>query len=610
MKLKAIQIKNYKSILDSNVCYINPELTIFAGKNESGKSNILTAIQHLSLGKFDKNDHPSRKPEYLPSVDYQFLIDADDYDILDAKLNGLLKKCFIKSEDFNFTLLNDGTIKLAQDNLIKKLQNQISVEQTSQLSILNKEIKKLGVDKNFSTYEEVQNFKTSFSESDTENFKEINCLLDDFLANANVMITQNMIDDAIKGLLPNLVYFNSFKDNLPDVINKEYLDPNNEHYTIVKRLFKYLNIDESKIFFNVQNEDEDTERNDYLKSLEKTISDDLFEKYKQKPIKLGFRMSSFGGLNIDVYDADARGNIPQGDLAYRISDRSEGFRWFLSFYITLKGEKFSNKDIILIDEPGLYLHATAQKDMLNIFLEESKKHQIIFTTHSPYLIDVNNLSRIRLVEKNKKKLSNTNFEETKIISSIIKGSDNETITPIADAIGYNLSEGLTINHDKMAIVEGPSDYFYITKMASILGVPLNCNIIPAGGAPKISNICAILFGFKVKNITCVYDNDQAGINALKENEKILGFENIRHVLISEIKNYEVEDLFSTNDFDKHVTKNMKGLKNSKLVEKLNKTLLAKIFSNKELTIQDFEKETIDNFTNIIKRINNERDAVK
>lgn len=245
--------------------------------------------------------------------------------------------------------------------------------------------------------------------------------------------------------------------------------------------------------------------------------------------------------------------------------------------------------------------------MLDIFIEESKKNQIIFTTHSPYLIDVNNLSRIRLVEKFKNKLDGLNFEETKIISSIIKGSDNETITPIADAIGVNLNEGLTINMDKMAIVEGPSDYYYITKMATILNQQLNCNIIPAGGAPKISTICSVLFGFKIKEITCVYDNDEAGIIANKQIIKNLGFDNIRHVFISELKNVQIEDMFSQTDFAKYVCENPKNMRNSKLVEKKNKTLLAKVFTDKQLSKEDFDEETKKNFERLIQSINNEKD---
>lgn len=350
-------------------------------------------------------------------------------------------------------------------------------------------------------------------------------------------------------------------------------------------------------------------RNDYLKSLEKHISDDLYNKYSQKPIKLGFRMTSSNGLRIEVYDADKSGNIPQGDVPYKISDRSAGFRWFLSFYITLKGEDFSDSDVVLIDEPGLYLHAKAQRDMLKVFLDESKNHQFIFTTHSPYLIDVNSLSRIRLVQKSNRKVNGRNFDETKIISSILKGADNETLTPILDAIGYDINEGLTLCFDGMAVVEGPCDYFYITKMAEILNKPLNKNLIPAGGAPKIGNICAVLFGFKIKKIICLYDNDEAGRVALDTNNKHFGFDNIKHSFISDNDNYEIEDLFSINDFSKHIMENPKSMRNSKLVEKSNKTLLAKIFINKDLKASDFDNETIINYSKLIDIINDtQKDA--
>ena len=606
MKLKCFRITNYKSILDSGVCYLNPELTIFAGKNESGKTNILTGIQHLSLGEFKVQDYPLRKSEYKPKVYYEFSLEKEDYDNLNASMDNLLKENKIKSDTFAFLLDEHGFIQLDSDNLIVKLQNKIDTDFQAKLALINRNLKKVALDKEVGDLESVVECLNELKNIEFDNKEKIIELLNDAIRNGNA-ITDETINSAVQSILPKIVYFNSFKDNLPDVITKDCFNPNNSHFTIVSRLFKYLNIDPNKIFFEIQSEEDDRKRADYLKSLEKILSDDLFEKYKQKPIRLRFRMSSLGGLNIEIYDADAKGFIHQGDLAYKISDRSEGFRWFLSFYITLKGEQFSKNDIILIDEPGLYLHAAAQKDMLNVFLEESKTHQMIFTTHSPYLIDVNNLSRIRLVEKHKSKLGDINFEESKIVSSILKGADNETITPIADAIGYNLSEGLTLNMEYMSIVEGPSDYYYITKMATIIGKPINSNLIPAGGASKIGNICAVLFGFKVRNITCVYDNDEAGNAAIDQNKSNLDFENVRHIFVSENSNYQIEDMFSIGDFSRHICDNPKSIRNSKLVEKMNKTLLAKVFSNKILSLDEFSDETINNFSSLIALMNNEKD---
>ena len=602
MKLKSFQIINYKSILDSGKCYVNSALTIFAGQNESGKTNILSALQHLLTGAFDKSDYPARSEDLRPQVIYNFSVDPSFFDSLDPKLNDYLKQYDLTTDEFEIVLDENGNINLKDGNILLVLKERIDGYNKNLTESLEKKLKELGVDPDSNEDISLTDIKNEMLFSEMVNKEQILQSIEDYESNRQCFDEDDVIKK-LKGVLPRFIYFDSFKDNLPDVIKKEHLCEDDEHHAIVERLFRYLNADPKKIFLDDISDDADVMRNDYLKSLSKHISDDLFAKYAQKPIKLNFRMTAKNGLRIEVYDADKAGNIPQGDLPYNISDRSAGFRWFLSFYITLRGENFSDGDVVLIDEPGLYLHAKAQRDMLKVFLDESKNHQFIFTTHSPYLIDVNNLSRIRLIQKSNKEINGKNFNETKIISSIIKGADNETLTPILDAIGYNINEGLSLCPDGMAIVEGPSDYYYITRMSQILKKPLNKGLIPAGGASKIGNICAVLFGFNIKSIVCLYDTDAGGKDALGKNEEILKFDNITHKPISNNDNYAIEDMFSKNDFSKHILTNPKCVRNSKLVEKSNKTALAKNFVDKDLTETDFDNETIANFSNVIDIIN-------
>ena len=85
-------------------------------------------------------------------------------------------------------------------------------------------------------------------------------------------------------------------------------------------------------------------------------------------------------------------------LLFKAEQRSKGFQWFLSFYLRLNAEQAETK-VILIDEPGLYLHSKAQKDVLKVFEILSGESQIIISTHSPYLIDAQRLDRVRLILK-------------------------------------------------------------------------------------------------------------------------------------------------------------------------------------------------------------------
>ncbi len=83
-----------------------------------------------------------------------------------------------------------------------------------------------------------------------------------------------------------------------------------------------------------------------------------------------------------------------------LGTRSRGFVWFFSFlawYSQLR--KKNEKIILLLDEPGLSLHAKAQEDLLRYFEKELKPHhQLIYTTHSPFMVEAKYFDRVRIVQ--------------------------------------------------------------------------------------------------------------------------------------------------------------------------------------------------------------------
>ena len=147
-------------------------------------------------------------------------------------------------------------------------------------------------------------------------------------------------------------------------------------------------------------------------------------------------------------------------MLFKPEQRSKGLQWFLSFYLRLNAEQ-GEINVILIDEPGLYLHAKAQKDVLKVLERTSQESQVIFSTHSPYLIDAKRLDRVRLILKNEK-------DGTKIESKIHKGVDanNETLTPIITAIGLDISNSFSIVGKKNVLLEGISDYYFMQALVA------------------------------------------------------------------------------------------------------------------------------------------------
>jgi AAA15 family ATPase/GTPase len=152
-------------------------------------------------------------------------------------------------------------------------------------------------------------------------------------------------------------------------------------------------------------------------------------------------------LNVRIFNDRHGVTVP-------FDERSRGFVWFFSFFAYFSDlQADAGSLILLLDEPGLSLHAKAQGDFLS-FIEDrlSKEFQVIYTTHSPFLIDPRRLDRARTVEDKD--------NEGTVISSDVLRNDHDTVFPLQAALGYELAQTLFIGPDCL-LVEGPSDLIYL-----------------------------------------------------------------------------------------------------------------------------------------------------
>ncbi len=177
------------------------------------------------------------------------------------------------------------------------------------------------------------------------------------------------------------------------------------------------------------------------------------------------------------------------------NQRSKGFIWFFSFIVwfdSIKEQLGTKKDIILLlDEPGLSLHALAQADFLRYIDDLTENHQIIYTTHSPFMVPSNRLHQVRMVEDKQK-------EGTKITSNL-SSSDPKTLFPLQAALGYTIAQNLFISK-KNLLVEGPADLVFLKFFSALLEsknrthLSSEITVIPTGGLDKLATFIALLGG--------------------------------------------------------------------------------------------------------------------
>ncbi len=215
---------------------------------------------------------------------------------------------------------------------------------------------------------------------------------------------------------------------------------------------------------------EEKRLDNYLKNKSAEITGDFLTYWTQTvdgaqtvDLRVEGRRGEQGELRLHFFVFDGFKHYPE--------QRSKGFLWFLSFYLRLTASQKREPDraqFLLIDEPGSYLHARAQRDVLKLLEEKLvKKDQILYSTHSPVLIPADRLHRVRLVIRDPQ-------EGTLILNRLtdrrIKGDVfQDTLSPILAAIGLDVREALTFARPKNLLVEGISDHFYLSGLARVVG---------------------------------------------------------------------------------------------------------------------------------------------
>lgn len=203
------------------------------------------------------------------------------------------------------------------------------------------------------------------------------------------------------------------------------------------------------------------------------------------------------GMNIWGRVRDTTRNVTTS-----LGTRSRGFVWFFSFLAWYsKIRKEEGNLILLLDEPGLSLHAKAQADLLRYFEADLKPHhQLIYTTHSPFMVDPKRFDRVRIVQdlgidKNPDELAE-NERGTRVITEVLDAT-SDSLFPLQGALGYDIHQTLFVGPN-CVIVEGVSDLLYIQTISTILqdkggdGLSSDWTITPVGGVDKVPTFVALI----------------------------------------------------------------------------------------------------------------------
>ncbi len=528
MKLTQARVVNYRSIDDSSWVKID-DVTALVGKNESGKTAFLHAIRKINSISGEEDAFTIRDYPRKGYIKYKKIHEQNPCEVAQAEFE-------LNPEELSEIESNFGNGVLASNKVIvtKNYKNERAWKIDISESVSSSSTANTFTEPSTST-------PTSFQNPvQTQNIEPYSG------------VSEKIAQQFLERWLPKFVYFDNYslmrgKISINELRERsENGGPLDDADRTFLSLLTLSGVSLEDLEKDLGYEDIKVE----LESASITITDEIFEYWQQnRQLKVEF----------DVSQADPRDPAPLNEgkiLHVRIEnarhrvtvsfdERSKGFVWFFSFlsYFSHLEETESGDLIILLDEPGTALHAMAQKDFLR-FMDErlSPRCQVLYTTHSPFMIDLDKLHRIRLVQ-------DMDGVGTVITDDAVH-NDRETVFPLQMALGYQMAQTLFLAPHCL-MVNSPSDLIYLQVLGDMVteisGARIDPRwvIIPVGSTDNLSTFVTLL-GENYVSVAVMMDltpTNREKIDAINKKNEMEGENPVKWVQVTRVRDADIEDLF-------------------------------------------------------------------
>ena len=584
MRLRKFRVQAFRCIHDSGDIVVG-DLAAFVGRNESGKTTILQALTMLNKDEYiSELDLCDEMTERLKSeiriVEGDFELNHDETEIVKEKFPDLqLKKLKIFRTNKNPEIQYDfGDTKIGEeeDKNLEYWQN--STKQISNFveSIPNYISKKL--DTNFFAGSTPTNKKIIQAELDEFNSDLLAIATDeqqiiseweeiyvDVIKNVEKILIDDTESEALKNFIgdnlhPRFVYFSDYKKILGNINLTEYIKESEnaasagieyiegfDRAETVRNLLYLAELDIEKL---EELKHSPSKLIKFLTTASKNLTQRLNPSWKGEAINVELRLNPGNILSVVLSDIHRDGTITNTGLLNR---RAEGFKWTFSFIVNFAAETQRaelKEAILLLDEPARNLHPTQQMGISDLLKNLAGSNQVLYATHSPFMIFDYTPGNLLVVELDRKKhLSKIFYDYWK--------ADDATLTPILYGLSKGLVDSITdrgvgFNSRPLIIVETMSDTMYLNAFDKFLQDPnisMNpLNIVPAYNKNSVLPL-SLFYHNHGYNTFVLLDNDYESnqiAEQLKNNKisetQIIFFESDKNLLQS------IEDYMVTEDY--------------------------------------------------------------
>ena len=603
MILTDVRIRDYRSVEDSGVVPVDVEVTCLVGKNESGKTAFLQALHLLNplnpikgKVKYDEvMDYPSRKSsaykktrDTAPATVVEARFDLEDDEV--AEVRAELGPDALTSVTVTVTAGYSG----AKKTFVAEYDEGAVVKHlAAELEVPSVDRKAIDAAKTVATL-------VAALGAVAEPTSAVSALLERLGTWRKSSLGLYLIDAYWAKWLPVFFYFNDYS-TMRGRVSLPHLKARVAAGTLEeseKTFLAFLATGGAELSdFETANYERLTRE---MEGAANGITDQVFEYWTQnKDLRLSIPVSAADPADEPPLNAGPIVNVrifnPRHSVSVPFDERSRGFVWFFSFFAYFSDieQQDGRRTILLLDEPGLALHATAQGDFLR-FIENklARTHQVLYTTHSPFLVKPDRLDRVRTVQ-------DVDGQGTQVSADVFR-TDSETVFPLQAALGYELAQTLFVGPDCL-LVEGPSDYLYLQVLSQacesggLTGLDPRWVITPVGGADKLGTFVSLL-GANQLNVAALIDanpKDRQRIAALQGNGHLKGHALVQVSEFTTGDEADIEDLLAPGFY--------LALVNAAYRDELPKVLKAGDFKSKSPRIaarikQHFRENNVANGT--------------
>jgi hypothetical protein len=590
MRLEAFRVQNYKKIRDTGwvTCC---DLTAFVGKNEAGKSAIFRGLSKLNSSDGERYDglkeFPRRRytdefsSQDWPVASGRFVLDDAERQVLAEACPVLrgVKKAEV-TRHYSGTLscefepkpketpVSRAELRDAIDAAITQLRDLTGPEGKGEFltPVKQNSLAALEAAKNAAAgdgeapkpvIEQAVNAIATHSNEDWQKklLDPVVLPLKELDRRAAVVEKLSFARIRVQTHLPKFIYFDRF-DVLDSSIHiptfVQQINSGGPRVRTTHCLFRHVGLDVQKLVGlgrHQPGQGEDTnvrrevdERAILTSSASNAITQKFEDWWEQRQHKFRYQVDG------DYFRVWVSDDLDPSEI--ELDQRSVGMQYFFSFYVVflVESEGEHANSILLLDEPGLHLHGTAQAKVVKFLEKLSNDNQTLYSTHSPFMVDADHLERARAVYEDD--------EGSTRISEDVWPRDKDCLFPLQAALGYQLAQGLFISKRQL-IVEGLTDYWLIKALNEAFAIRKlttlrnDIAVVPSAGISKLLPLASMLTGHDVEVAALLDGDEPARREGKKLADNLLAGKDRRCLFIGDfvsMKEAELEDIFPKEEY--------------------------------------------------------------